>query len=106
MKTDLVWRRDVYEMLNGIGGCDAEDEYFKGWDKAIDGAISELDKVPSAGDDLIRRSDVMNTLAAVFKQYNHAFEPDSPSKYRGAFSIAVPEAIRGIPAATKEVKDE
>ena len=37
-------------MLHGLGGCDASDEWSNGWDKAIDSAIKELDKIPTAYD--------------------------------------------------------
>lgn len=46
--SDLISRKAVYEMLHGLGGCDASDEWSKGWDKAIDSAIKELDKIPTA----------------------------------------------------------
>lgn len=39
----------IWEMLHGIGGCDAEPESWEdGWDKAIDTAIEELDKLSAA----------------------------------------------------------
>ncbi len=39
----------IWEMLHAIGGCDAEPEsWADGWDKAIDTAIEELDKLPAA----------------------------------------------------------
>jgi hypothetical protein len=47
---DLISRKAVYEMLHGLGGCDATDEWADGWDKAIDSAIKELDKIPTAYD--------------------------------------------------------
>lgn len=46
--SDLVSREAVYEMLNNLGGCDAQEAYYKGWDKAIDGAIEGLNKIPAA----------------------------------------------------------
>ena len=57
MKNDFVKRQDVYEMLNNIGGCNAADEYFKGWDAAIDGAINELEKLPSMTETLTETSE-------------------------------------------------
>lgn len=42
---DLISRKAVYEMLHGLGGCDASDEWSNGWDKAIDTAISELNEI-------------------------------------------------------------
>ena len=44
---DLVRRREVYAMLNYIGGCDSKETYFQGWDAAIDEACSNLDDVDS-----------------------------------------------------------
>lgn len=44
---DLVQRREVYAMLNDIGGAGAEEEYFKGWDTAIDTACDQLNDVDS-----------------------------------------------------------
>lgn len=39
----------IWEMLHAIGGCDAESEsWADGWDKAIDTAIEELEKLPTA----------------------------------------------------------
>lgn len=44
-----IEREKIWEMLHGIGGCDAEPEsWADGWDKAIDAAIGELDKLPAA----------------------------------------------------------
>ena len=45
---DLVRRREVYAMLNAIGGTGAKDEYFKGWDAAIDEACGSLNDVDAA----------------------------------------------------------
>lgn len=44
---DLVRRREVYAMLNDIGGAGAEEKYFKGWDAAIDAACDQLNDVDS-----------------------------------------------------------
>lgn len=45
---DLVHRREVYAMLNAIGGTGAKDEYYKGWDAAIDEACGGLNDVDAA----------------------------------------------------------
>lgn len=42
---EFVKKEAVYEMLNKLGGCDAQDDYSKGWDAAIDSAIDSLDKL-------------------------------------------------------------
>ena len=44
---DLISRQAVYDMLHGLGGCDAMDDWSKGYDEAIDGAISDLGDIPS-----------------------------------------------------------
>ena len=46
---EYIEREKVYEMLNTLGGCGAEpDSWADGWDKAINTAIDQLDKIPSA----------------------------------------------------------
>lgn len=44
---DLVSREAVKTMLNDIGGCDAKEEWAKGWDSAIDESIRRLNKIES-----------------------------------------------------------
>ena len=47
--TEYIKREKVYEMLNDLGGCGAEpDTWADGWDKAIDTAIDNLEKIPAA----------------------------------------------------------
>lgn len=46
---EYIEREKVLKVLNSIGGCGAEpDSWANGWDKAIDTAISELEKIPAA----------------------------------------------------------
>lgn len=45
---DLIKRSDVEKMLSSIGGCDATEEWERGWDEAIDTALNELRKVKAA----------------------------------------------------------
>ncbi len=46
---EYIEREKVYNMLNALGGCDAEPEsWADGWDKAFDEAIRELDNIPAA----------------------------------------------------------
>lgn len=45
---DLIRRKDVEQMLAELGGCDASEEWERGWDKAIDAALHGLGKVESA----------------------------------------------------------
>lgn len=41
--------KKVWKMLHCLGGCGAKpDTWADGWDKAIDTAIEELDKLPAA----------------------------------------------------------
>ncbi len=46
-KTECINRETVIKKLNEIGGCDAEDEWSKGWDKAIDTAVKAVEKLPA-----------------------------------------------------------
>lgn len=48
MNNDTVYRKDVEQMLASIGGCDASEEWERGWDEAIDAALDDLRKVKSA----------------------------------------------------------
>lgn len=43
-----IERKAIIEKLNEIGGCDATDDWGKGWDEAIDTAIKEIKKLPAA----------------------------------------------------------
>lgn len=45
---DYVSRREVYAMLDYIGGSDADEAFYQGWDAAIDEACSLLNDVDSA----------------------------------------------------------
>lgn len=45
-KPDLIPRNAVWEMLHGLGGCGATEEFDKGWDRAIDTAIDKLKDIP------------------------------------------------------------
>ncbi|MGN0585854.1 MAG: hypothetical protein ACI4JF_01095 [Oscillospiraceae bacterium] len=45
---EYIERETVYEELNDIGGCDATDDWPKGWDKAIDAAINIIEDMPAA----------------------------------------------------------
>lgn len=48
LEKECIGREAVIEKLNEIGGCDATDEWSKGWDKAIDTAVKAVEKLPSA----------------------------------------------------------
>jgi len=45
--TDLISKGKVLEVLNILGGCDAQDEYSKGWDDAVDAAYNDVGNLPS-----------------------------------------------------------
>lgn len=45
--TDLIIKDKVLEILKNLGGCDAKDEYSKGWDDAIDAAYNDVGNLPS-----------------------------------------------------------
>ena len=36
--------KEVLQILHELGGCDATDEWSKGWDEAIDTAYDEIKK--------------------------------------------------------------
>lgn len=45
---DYIRRKSAYNKLNDIGGCGANPEsWADGWDKAINEAISIIEKIPS-----------------------------------------------------------
>lgn len=45
---EYIEREAVVEKLNAIGGCDATDDFSKGWDKAVDTSIEAVEKLPAA----------------------------------------------------------
>lgn len=49
-----IERKAIIEKLNEIGGCDASDDFGKGWDKAIDAAVKAVEKLPAADVTLVR----------------------------------------------------
>ena len=67
---ELISRKAVYEMLHGLGGCDASGRMVKGWDKAIRYSHKELDKIPTAYDvDKVVESLMNNTCSDEDKCY-------------------------------------
>ncbi len=42
----VIEKEAVYKMLHNLGGCDAKEAWAKGYDAAIDDAISNLDDIP------------------------------------------------------------
>lgn len=65
------------------------DDTECGHGKALVMAIEALE----SSEDLIRR-DVLDMLAAVFREYNTGFRPD---EFKRGFASAVPQAIWEIP---------
>lgn len=51
MSEEYIERETIIEKLNEIGGCDATDDWGKGWDKAIDAAIEAVMQIPLTDDD-------------------------------------------------------
>lgn len=45
--TDLISKDKVLDILKNLGGCDAQDEYSKGWDDAVDMADNDIGNLPS-----------------------------------------------------------
>ncbi|MGN0608972.1 MAG: hypothetical protein ACI4J6_07180 [Oscillospiraceae bacterium] len=45
---EYIEREAIYDKLHNIGGCDATDDWSKGWDKAIDAAINIIEAIPAA----------------------------------------------------------
>lgn len=45
---EYIERKATIKKLNEIGGCDASDDFSKGWDKAVDTAIEAVEKLPAA----------------------------------------------------------
>lgn len=69
--TEYIEREKVYEMLNSLGGCGAEpDTWEDGWDKAIDTAIEELDKLPAADVQVTKHGEWVVEETADENEYN------------------------------------
>lgn len=45
---EYMERDEILQRLIEIGGCDAKDEWAKGYDSAIDAAISIIENTPAA----------------------------------------------------------
>lgn len=54
IEDDLISRRAMYIALNDLGGCDAQEDYYKGYDSGIDAAISALQCAPTMGEEQVR----------------------------------------------------
>lgn len=47
-KNDYISRQELYDAVNSIGGCDASEEWAKGYDSAIDAAMDIIKEMPAA----------------------------------------------------------
>ena len=47
-ETDFISRRAIYDAVNAIGGCDATEEWAKGYDSAIDAVMGIIDGLHAA----------------------------------------------------------
>ncbi len=54
IEDDLISRRAMYIALYELGGCDATEDYYKGYDSGIDAAISALQCAPTASSEPIQ----------------------------------------------------
>ena len=48
--SDLIRKADVLKLIHNAGGCDATDEYSKGWDELANHLHSEVEALPTAYD--------------------------------------------------------
>lgn len=51
---EYIDREVVYDVLNNIGSCDADEEWRKGWDEAIDTALGMVKYISTADVEHIR----------------------------------------------------
>ena len=68
---DYVSRREVYAMLDYIGGADADEAFYQGWDAAIDEACSLLNDVDSA--------EILERYDGLFAELDEAREKAVPT---------------------------
>lgn len=50
-QNDTISRAAVLNLIKEIGGCDAQDQYGKGWDNACDAIYEEVEKLESGQQD-------------------------------------------------------
>ena len=51
---EYIDREAIIKKLNEIGGCDASDDWEKGWDKAIDTAVKAVEILPNSDVALVK----------------------------------------------------
>lgn len=59
MNDNLISKSEVLQILQSIGGCDATDEWSKGYDAAIDEAYKAVENIWTV--ELAERSDTYGT---------------------------------------------
>lgn len=47
-ENDFIPRKAIYDAVNDIGGCDATEEWAKGYDSAIDAVMGIIEGLPAA----------------------------------------------------------
>ncbi|MGN1102230.1 MAG: hypothetical protein ACI4RG_08565 [Huintestinicola sp.] len=53
-ENDFIPRKAIYDAVNAIGGCDATEEWAKGYDSAIDAVMDILEGMPAADVEPVR----------------------------------------------------
>lgn len=56
-KNDYIPRKAIYDAVNSIGGCDASEEWAKGYDSAIDAVMDILEGMPAADVEPVRHGE-------------------------------------------------
>lgn len=67
-KDELIRKSDVYEMLHSLGGCDADNQYDRGWDDAVSNAIEELNLIH--GKKITRKQITQKVIRMYEKHWN------------------------------------
>ena len=71
-------KQKVIEAIHNLGGCDATEEWSKGYDAGITAALDAIEKIPDTDNnaDLISRSELQSEIAkGVGECRIRAFEP-------------------------------
>lgn len=69
---EYIEREAVIKKLNEIGGCDASNDWNKGWNKAIDMAVKAIEKLPAA-DVIPKASEVKHKGYTFIQNANNHF---------------------------------
>lgn len=71
-------KQKAIEAIHNLGGCDASDEWSKGYDAGITAALDAIEKIPDTDNnaDLISRSELQSEIAkGVGECRIRAFDP-------------------------------